>query len=546
MNVVEAPGISIKAVLAAAPEDELRRFIGLSTINVLSALDPTLLTRENLAQIATRSSDPIEMLRQAITRDRIIGLLPLPKARELAVKLGLREADSSLYEKLIAKAADRQVEFLLRDFFGVVVSERAPTVSEPAEIEVKPTYGLFSHQRQVAKDTLAALRRHPCKVVVHMPTGAGKTRTAMHIVAEILNRNPKRLVVWLAQSAELLEQAADEFERAWTSLGSFPSKVYRFWGSHEPDLRDARAGFLVAGFGKLRALYVRDANMIMCLGDRAILTVVDEAHQAIAPTYRSLITNLHEKKPDNALLGLTATPGRTWADIDTDAELSDFFGNNKIMLQTPGYDNPVRYLIDQGYLANPTFRTLNTEAGLSLKECDLRELSSDYDISEAILERLANDERRSIRILTTIEEMCQTHKRLIVFASTVSHAHQLASILQLRGKEAFVVTGNTDKPTRERILAKFKGAALNPMVVCNFGVLTTGFDAPQTSAVIIARPTRSLVLYSQMVGRAIRGVRAGGNAEAEVVTVVDPQLPGFGSIADAFVNWEDVWNEQRT
>lgn len=81
------------------------------------------------------------------------------------------------------------------------------------------------------------------------------------------------------------------------------------------------------------------------------------------------------------------------------------------------------------------------------------------------------------------------------------------------------------------------------MVVVNYGVLTTGFDAPATSAAVIARPTRSLVLYSQMVGRATRGTRAGGNEKAEIVTVVDPHLPGFGSVADAFKNWEDVWYE---
>jgi superfamily II DNA or RNA helicase len=81
------------------------------------------------------------------------------------------------------------------------------------------------------------------------------------------------------------------------------------------------------------------------------------------------------------------------------------------------------------------------------------------------------------------------------------------------------------------------------MVLCNYGVLTTGFDAPKTSAAVIARPTSSLVLYSQMVGRAIRGPRAGGNEYAEIVTIVDTKLPGFGSVADAFKNWEDVWNE---
>jgi superfamily II DNA or RNA helicase len=365
----------------------------------------------------------------------------------------------------------------------------------------------------------------------------------MHVVSDFLRRNPNRLVVWLAQSAELLEQAADEFERAWSSLGSFAARIYRFWGGHEPNIAEARAGFLVAGFGKLHALSMRDGNMILRLGDRAVLTVVDEAHQAVAPTYGALATCLHEKKPGNALLGLTATPGRTWANIEADQALSQFFGNRKVMLRIPEYSNPAQGLIEQGYLARPAFRTLNVEAGFALTDADLTELAREYEIPESVLQQLAGDEQRSIRIITTVEELCERHSRVIVFSSTVGHAHLLSSILKLRGTEAFVVTAYTDRLSRERILARFKSAAAAPLVVCNYGVLTTGFDAPKTSAAVIARPTRSLVLFSQMVGRAIRGPRAGGNPKAEIITVVDPQLPGFGSIAEAFLNWEDVWNE---
>ena len=91
------------------------------------------------------------------------------------------------------------------------------------------------------------------------------------------------------------------------------------------------------------------------------------------------------------------------------------------------------------------------------------------------------------------------------------------------------------------IIAAFKAASDEPRVIVNYGVLTTGFDAPQTSAAVIARPTKSLVLFSQMVGRATRGERAGGNKRAEVATVVDTRLPGFCNMADAFDNWEDVW-----
>ena len=73
--------------------------------------------------------------------------------------------------------------------------------------------------------------------------------------------------------------------------------------------------------------------------------------------------------------------------------------------------------------------------------------------------------------------------------------------------------------------------------------MTTGFDAPETSCAVIARPTDSLVLYSQMVGRAIRGPKSGGNLEAEIVTVIDGSLKGFGEVADAFMNWEDIWED---
>ena len=78
-------------------------------------------------------------------------------------------------------------------------------------------------------------------------------------------------------------------------------------------------------------------------------------------------------------------------------------------------------------------------------------------------------------------------------------------------------------------------------MIFNYGVLTAGFDAPQTRCVVIARPTTSLVLYSQMCGRAMRGPKSGGNTTCRIYTVVDRSLPGFGSVAEAFTNWEILW-----
>ena len=106
------------------------------------------------------------------------------------------------------------------------------------------------------------------------------------------------------------------------------------------------------------------------------------------------------------------------------------------------------------------------------------------------------------------------------------------------------MTGTTDVSNRTRAIQRFRRPDARKRVLINFGVLTTGFDAPAASAALIARPTKSLVLYSQMVGRVIRGPRAGGTERCEIVTVVDTTLPGFGDIAEAFMNWEDVWSTE--
>lgn len=539
-----APGLSINALLAQAKDPALRDLVGQSVIDVLNLLDPELTQGRALRSLAARLIDPAAAMRDRTLRDKLIDLLPLAKARELAGKLNVR-VDASLYARLRQAASDPDREAALFSFFGIVEDPRAPLAARPSQQTIAAGYGLFDHQRKAAKRVRKFLAEPPRKVVLHMPTGAGKTRTAMHIVADHLRAAGPTLVCWLAQSAELLEQAASEFERAWHHLGDRPVELLRMWGDDTPSLEEVRDGLLVAGLAKLNALHSRDVNMMLRLADRTTLTVMDEAHQSIAPTYRSLITTLHEKRPRNALLGLTATPGRTWSDIAEDAELAAFFDNTKVTLEVEGYSDPITFLIEEGYLARPTFQTLNSKAGFKLSERDVADMATALEIPASVLEGLAGDQQRNLRIITTLEEMMQRHRRIIVFAATVQHARLLAAILIARGHNADVVTGETDTAARERAIRRFKSADPQPMVLCNYGVLTTGFDAPATSAALIARPTRSLVLYSQMVGRATRGPRAGGNPTAEIVTVTDPHLPGFGSVADAFSNWEDVWHERR-
>jgi superfamily II DNA or RNA helicase len=537
-----SPGLSLQTLLRQAKASALRELVGQSTIDVLLRLDRNLAERERLGELAARLINPSEALRDPARRDQIINILPLPKARELAHRLGVSDGNQ-LYADLRHAASESSALSTLFSFFGVVQEVRAPADTPPDIAESPASYGLFDHQRMAASKVERLLAQPPRKLVLHMPTGSGKTRTAMHVVARHLIAREPTLVCWLAQNAELLEQAASEFSSAWSYLGNRPVDTIRFWGQRNSDLLLAEDGLIVAGLAKMHAFDNRDPAAMLRLADRISLVIVDEAHQAIAPTYADVLSALYTKRPSTGLLGLTATPGRTWSNIAEDKELSDFFDGQKVTLEVEGFSDPVTFLIDQGYLARPTLRTLNSEAGLQLSDKDIRELSDAIDVPDAILETLGSDTQRNLKILVGVEDLATRHRRIIVFAPSVASARLLAAILTVRGYEAEVVTGESDPGERERIIRRFRSNAPQPMILCNFGVLTTGFDAPAISAALIARPTRSLVLYSQMVGRATRGPKAGGNPEAEIVTVIDPHLPGFGSIADAFKNWEDVWHE---
>jgi DNA repair protein RadD len=406
---------------------------------------------------------------------------------------------------------------------------------------IVPSHGLFAHQRSAARRVLDYLGQDPHRAMLHMPTGSGKTRTAMNVVASVMNQTEPALVVWLAHSEELCEQAVDEFKTAWASLGNRSVDVHRWWGPHALPNPIPQDGIVVAGLAKVFASVRVSTLEIGTLAGRVDLVVMDEAHQAVAPTYQLILDVLTLAGNPAPLLGLTATPGRTWNDIDEDQRLADFFHQRKVSLEVDGYESPVKFLVDEGYLADTEFFQLEYTSGSELSPGEVRELHDSLDIPQRIINSLAVDEQRNLLILGRVETMVRRHSRMIVFAATKDHAVVLATVLRARGHWAYSVTGETPSGERARVIAKFKDSSDEPRILINYGVLTTGFDAPQTSAALIARPTKSLVLFSQMVGRATRGPRAGGNETAEVATVVDTRLPGFCNMADAFTNWEDVW-----
>ena len=425
-----------------------------------------------------------------------------------------------------------------RSVRGCAVSDSRATIT--------PEYGLYPYQRQVLHDVLDVLlpadqagRRG--RAVAHLPTGAGKTRIACHVAAAILNQrfSEGKVVIWLASSEELCDQAASSLASAWHNVGNREVGLHRFWGSESATLASLSEGFLVAGLPKLWSLASRHPGFLAPIANEAAGVIFDEAHQAIAPTYAFITEQLTAYGAP--LLGLTATPGRGYQIGDDDLELAEFFDDNKVSIDPRGHDSVVTYLIRNQYLAEPEFVDVQADATTSL-----REPRQDSDYSAADLRALGRDEAWRDSVISQTTDALERHHRVIVFCPSVPCALAAATALTNSGLRASAIVAGTPDEERQEVISAFRDPSGAPMALLNFGVLTAGFDAPATSCVIIARPTRSLVLYSQMVGRAMRGIRSGGNRRCTIYTVVDEQHRGFASVIDAFSHWEEIWRTPQT
>ena len=537
-NLTDAgtPGLQPSQVCENLDDCDAARLLPTGAFKLITALDPERIHSSKRAETFGKVLSVELAVDDPLRRAILLNTVPTSKFNELEDRLGMS------IDKLRQKdELEQPLRRALLGFFGFATPADQPMVVSEALETVTPERGLFSHQKRAAIAVERYLYFEDGRAMLHFPTGTGKTRTAMSIIASHLRDRSSGLVVWLAATRELLEQAANEFELTWKAVGDRQVDCLRYWDRYNSPIDKVTDGIVIAGLAKLRS-YGRERRRLWDLGDRTTMMVFDEAHQAVATTYQDIVEAVVTRNQRTPLLGLSATPGRTWGNPEVDTAVAELFQENKVMIDF-GDTNPIKRLTDEGYLATVDFSLLNIEPGIQLSAEDLEEISKALDISDSLVARIGQDEQRNLRIVQRLLELADKHSRVLVFAASVDNALLLASVCRGVGLRADAVTGKTETHERDRVIQRFKRHGGPQRVLINFGVLTTGFDAPAASAALIARPTKSLVLYSQMVGRVIRGPRAGGTERCEVVTVVDTTLPGFGDVAEAFMNWEDVWNE---
>ena len=294
-------------------------------------------------------------------------------------------------------------------------------------------------------------------------------------------------------------------------------------------------------------------------GKGAKIVVVDEAHRASAFETKRVINGLMAYSgAKKALIGLTATPGRTG---DSENELFRRMFDNKIIdidtsilnqlnLSKTEADNMIpekdiiKYFQDRGILAKLK-RTPLKYGELSAQEIEKLKIhmtSNGYkDVTVDFLRIIALNKRRNTVIVNKLIELNNEHIPTIVFSCSVKHAKMLSAALTMQGIKNGCVFGGMDSIERRNIISRFKDIDDELNILINYEVLTTGFDATNIRCVFITRPTNSVVLYSQMLGRGLRGPQMGGNKYCELIDIED-NLERFTNESQAFNYFSEYWD----
>lgn len=385
------------------------------------------------------------------------------------------------------------------------------------------------------------------RFLIHMPTGTGKTKTATHIICHYYNYilKKKGLILWIAHTSELLEQAYSTFKSVWRNIGNGTIKTYKMWGDYNISSDDDTLdGFMVCGIQKLLAIQGSDPELFDKIVRDVRLVIYDEAHKASATETRIIIERLMNRTgdlEDRALMGLSATPGRTTTQSFDNELLVHMFGNKIIGIDTKlmnavnlsiqeaanteAETDVIRYFQNRGVLSKVVKEELTYNDSLTDEEINkIRIVASDHgydDFSRATLELIGKNKNRNLRIMQRLRELNSEGKPTIVFACSVKHAQLLSAMLTLEGLPNAVVYGDMIHSERALAISRFKDRNDNLNILINYEVLTTGFDATNIECVFIARPTQSVVLYSQMLGRGLRGPQMGGNESCLLIDVKD-------------------------
>lgn len=349
------------------------------------------------------------------------------------------------------------------------------------------TFQLRNYQDLCLSSASDAVNRGVSSMLIVLPTGSGKSI----VFSNLLDRLGKKRMLVVAHREELLKQASKHIKFANPSL-----KVALEQASTYAPLD---ANVVVASkdtIGKGKRWEQRLGRF-----DPFDIVVVDEAHHTAAPSYLKPLKFLNAGRAGGpTLVGVTATPMR--GDGKPLANIFDelVFKRDIIELTEEGEKAE-----DGPYLCRLTARRIISSADIS----GVSQSKGDLDLGE--LASAVNIDSRNSLIISAVEDYAADRKCIIVFAVDKAHAYALTKQFEERGHVAECVTDSTSATDRPRLLGAFYRGDIRILV--NVGIATEGYDNPRIDCIVMARPTRSPLLYLQIIGRGTRPFRGNGTKE---------------------------------
>lgn len=398
---------------------------------------------------------------------------------------------------------------------------------------------LHDYQERVVASMAALLREPiPQRAMLSLPTGAGKTRVAVEaVIRTAVDKGFDGPILWIAERNELCEQAVESWKFVWSKVGPAGRlTINRFWGPNDATPVTNNLQLVVATDAKLENhLNTPDFAWLR----EAALVIVDEAHRGITPRYTRILDQLGltHHRTDRHLIGLTATPFRGTNEDET-RRLVQRFGSRRLDEGLFPGEDAYGALQDQGVLARVEHIEL---AGVTVTlTASERNDFERRTVPSSVEERLALDSVRNDELLRAIKDLDDSWP-ILVFAASVNHAKLLAAKLNGLGISAASVDSQTLPGERRSVIERYRRKEIR--VLTNYNVLSQGFDAPATRAVVIARPTYSPNVYQQMIGRALRGPLNGGSESCVILDVRD-NIENFDGFA--FKEYEHLWQAAAT
>lgn len=421
---------------------------------------------------------------------------------------------------------------------GFTTDPRPPEMIVEGRPKLPP---LHDYQRRVVEELCALFgEKKENRAMLSLPTGSGKTRVAIEgcvdaLAGELLE---SELILWIAQSDELCEQAVQAWSELWRARELADRlTISRLWGSNKADRAPSGVQVVVATIQKLQGVIDSDDYAWL---SRPGAVVIDEAHGSITKSFTRALgwLGLDRSKFGAPLVGLSATPYRGRSEEES-KRLASRYGNRRLDVNVLGEGDHYPKLQKEGVISRVKHEILEGSE-ITLSEAQRADVVDKGLLPMEAGTRLGEDVARTRTVVEHVSRL-PSDWPVLVFAPSVENAQALAGLLNHRGISSATISGETPDEARRWHLRRFRDGDLQ--VITNYNVLAEGFDAPSVRAVYIARPVFAPNRYQQMVGRGLRGPKNGGKEECLIVDVED-NIQNLDELL-AFRSFEYLWDQDH-